>query len=139
MIKKAILFVSLIYATNASATCTKPSGTYVGGTGGPVIYSGTTIGVYAAQIFSITISSSGATITETGTSTSGGDYQTVYSIASSNISFSTTTCTGKISIDTTHSTFYSSSDSGNTITLIARGGTAGTAYVAPYPTILKKV
>jgi len=139
MLRSIIVLACLIQAASANAACTKPSGTYVGGGGGPIIYSGTTISAYAAQIFSVTISNSGATITETGTSTSGGNYSTSYTISSSNITFNTSTCTGEIKIDSTHATVYSSSNSGNTITIVSRGGTSGTAYWAPWATILTKV
>ena len=139
MLKKVIFFASLIHATSAYSACTKPLGTYVGGNGGPIISSGTTISTYAVQIFSITITNSGATITETGTSTNGGDYKTTSTVSASNITFDSKTCTGELKISTTLSTFFSSSDSGITITMIARGGTAGNARWAPWATILRKV
>lgn len=133
--------LSLFFAIpSAYAGCTKPVGTYVGGGGAPIIYSGTTINTYAAQIFSVTISSTGAiTVIETGTSTNGGNYSTSYTVASSNNSFNLTTCTGTITNSSTSTTFYAVSDSGATITMISRGGTRGQTMWAPTTYVLRKV
>lgn len=126
--------------TSVYAACTKPVGTYVGGGAAPIIYSGTTISTYAAQIFSVTISSTGKiTIIETGTSTNGGNYSTSGTIASSDNSFNTTTCTGTITNSSTSTTFYAVSDSGATITMISRGGTSGQTMWAPTTYVLRKV
>lgn len=133
------IFFSSLAINSAEATCTKPIGTYVGGNGGPIIYSGTTISTYAAQIFSVTLSLTGAIVIETGTSTNGGDYSVTNTVSASNITFNTRTCTGEIKFSTNLSAFYASSNSGNTITMIARGGTAGNAYWAPWSTVLNKV
>jgi len=122
------------------AACTKPVGTYVGGGAAPIIYSGTTISTYAAQIFSVTISSTGSmTIIETGTSTNGGNYSAGNTISSSNNSFNTTTCTGTITYSSKITSFYGVADSGSTIVMIGRGGTGGQAYWAPTMYVLKKV
>jgi len=102
----------------AFATCTKPSGTYVGSGAGFVINSSGTTTNYFSTTLSATLATSGAgTLTEKGKSYYySGRYSATASVTAANNVFNTTTCTGTLTSTEGTTFLYTSSGSGAKIT-----------------------
>lgn len=113
-------FGLMVAASAANATCTKPVGVFVGAGAGAILQTTSGAPYNAAAIsLSLKIKSDGSMkATEQGKTVLGGLYSYTWTVGASKNSFDTTTCQGTIITSRYDRFTYTSSGSGNVITLI---------------------
>ena len=115
--RNLLAFVVLAFAigiSTAHATCTEPSGAYVG-SGAGLSYNQTTGALLSARAESIQVRTGAKTVTVLGKQLgTTGTFQNTFAITS--ITFDSTTCLGTVTLSDGEVYVYSSANSGNTIT-----------------------
>jgi hypothetical protein len=111
----ALVVFAFVYGiSTAHATCTEPSGAYVG-SGAGLSYNQTTGALLAARAESIQVRTGAKTVTTIGKELGAtGPFQQTFAITT--ITFDATTCLGTITLSDGEVYSYASANSGNTIT-----------------------
>jgi hypothetical protein len=113
--RNLLAFVAFAYGiSTAHATCTEPSGAYVGsGTG--LQYNQTTGALLGGRSESISLRTGAKTVTVMGKQLGAtGTFEQTYTITS--MTFNAATCLGTLTLNDGEVYVYSSANSGNTIT-----------------------
>jgi len=109
-----VVFAPAYGISTAHATCTEPSGAYVG-SGAGLWYNQTTGALLGARAESIQLRTGAKTITTVGKQLGAtGPFEQTFAITS--ITFDAATCLGSITLSDGEVYSYSSANSGNTIT-----------------------
>jgi hypothetical protein len=121
--RNLLAFVVFAFAygiSTAHATCTEPSGAYVG-TGTGLFYNQTTGALTGGRSEGIQLRTGAKTVTVMGKQLGAttGTFENTYTITS--ITFNAATCLGTVTLNDGEVYLYSSANSGNTITFTYYG------------------